>query len=122
MLGASLSGTAEVDTEGDPDGAGTASITRRGAGQLCYNLTATNVDQPTAAHIHQGEADQAGDIVVNLDPRFSGGAESDASGCVQADESLIDAIFAEPTGYYVNVHTQRYPDGAVRGNLSVQTP
>lgn len=122
QLGASLSGTAEVDTEGDPDGAGTARISRRGAGQVCFNLTVINVDKPTGAHIHRGGAREAGPIVVSLEPRFAGGAQSDASGCVQADESTLNEIFEQATGFYVNVHTEKFPEGAVRGNLSVQTP
>lgn len=123
VLTAALSGTAEVAEEGgDPDGGGTSTVTSKEAGQVCYNITVTNIEAPTAAHIHKGRAGEAGEVVVDLKPRFSAGAESDATGCVQAEDSLIDDIFANPADYYLNVHTKQHPDGAVRGNLNVQTP
>ena len=32
-------------------------------------------------------------------------------------ESELAAIAADPSGYYVDVHTVRYPDGAISGSL-----
>jgi len=50
---AELSGTAEVPGPGDPDGSGTASIRLNlGKREVCFELTASNIEPATAAHIH----------------------------------------------------------------------
>src|SRR5687768_7236531 len=62
-----LTGAAEVPGPGDPDGSGTFSATiNPGQGRLCYELSATGIGTPTAAHIHTGTAAQAGPVLVGL--------------------------------------------------------
>jgi len=117
-----LSGSQEVPPA-DPDGRGTfAYIAVEDV--LCYAMTARNIDPPIAAHIHVAPAGVNGPIVVALqlpDPF--------AADCIRAepDESLnspdvltqgeLDAIIANPAGYYTNVHTAPFPGGAIRGQL-----
>lgn len=109
-LSATLTGDAEVPGPGDPDGTGSAMITlNSGKQQVCWDLAFENVDDPTAAHIHVGSADVAGPVVVPLDPM--------APGCADADRDLIKDIRANPSGYYVNVHSEEFPAGAIRGQL-----
>lgn len=39
-------------------------------------------------------------------------------GCVDdVSDTLIDKIADEPEDYYVNIHNEKYPDGAIRGQL-----
>ncbi len=45
------------------------------------------------------------------------GAAYKAKGCTKAAKSLIAAIESHPNSYYVNVHTAKYPGGAIRGQL-----
>jgi hypothetical protein len=71
---------------------------------------------PLAAHIHVGAAGATGAVVVPL------GASYARSGCTASTKPVIDAILANPKGYYVNVHNASYPDGAVRGQLKKGTP
>jgi hypothetical protein len=113
-----LSGAAEVPGPGDPDGSGTASLRfNPGQGEVCFELTVSNIAFPaTGAPIHVGSATESGDVVVPLDP--APGASGSSSGCVSADRALIEAILQNPEGYYVNVHNEEFPGGAVRGQLS----
>lgn len=116
-LSATLTGAAEVPGPGDPDGSGTATIRlRSGQGQVCFTLSVSNITLPaTGAHIHIGTAAQAGAIVVPLkEPNGSG----TSSGCVTASRTVVNAILANPSGYYVNVHTTDFPGGAIRGQLT----
>jgi hypothetical protein len=39
------------------------------------------------------------------------------TGCVEVDRHVLHAIHDDPAQYYLNVHTEEYPDGAVRGQL-----
>jgi hypothetical protein len=112
-----LTGEEEVPGPGDPDGRGTATVTLNpGAGEVCFAITVANITLPAAAaHIHIGEKGVAGDIVVTLTPPDESGT---SAGCVSdVDPALIQDILANPAGYYVNVHTEDFPAGAVRGQL-----
>ena len=114
-LSTTLSGAAEVPGPGDPDGAGTATITLNpGHNQVCFELTVSNIAPATAAHIHEGAADKAGPVVVGLTAPTSGSSKD----CVTLDRDKIKAIIKNPSAYYINVHNADFPDGAVRGQLS----
>ena len=114
-LTATLTGAAEVPGPGDADGAGSAKITlNHGQGQICYELAVSNIGTATAAHIHIGAPDKAGDVVVGLDAPADGSSD----GCVNLDKDKIKALMDNPAGYYINVHNAEFPDGAVRGQLS----
>ena len=128
-LDAHLSGRNEIDPvtgepgAGDPDGVGTAHIAlHRGAGETCFRLTWRRIGRPIAAHIHKAPAGVNGDIVVDLLANASRLVHHDgagtASGCASGvDRALIDAIRRHPGAYYVNIHTERFPAGAIRGQL-----
>ena len=83
-------------------------------GEVCYELSVANLQEATAAHIHQGEKGEEGPVAVPLDAPKTGAAK----GCTKADVVVIEAIMQDPTDYYVNVHTAAFPKGAVRGQLS----
>jgi hypothetical protein len=111
---AKLSGDDEVGG-GDPNGSGTAAVKTRGT-EVCYDLKWTGFDA-IMAHIHKGAAGANGDVVV---PFFESETALDASsksGCVTAKESVVKAIAANPSNYYVNVHSQEFPKGAARGQM-----
>lgn len=113
-LFAVLTGAKEPEG-GDPNGRGSFTAIVDG-NRLCYGLTNRNIEDPAAAHIHRGRAGVAGDVVVPLEQPSSGdpGASSD---CVRVARSVSRAILQNPSGYYVNVHTAGFPDGAIRGQL-----
>jgi CHRD domain len=118
---ADLTAEAEVPTPG-PDGAtGSAFITIDDeTNEVCFELTIDGLAQDDAvimAHIHEGAEGVAGDVVV---PLFTEPPTGEMTGCVQdVDPSIVAAITGDPAGYYVNIHSEQFPDGAVRGQLVV---
>lgn len=115
LLTATMTGPAEAPVPGDPDGTGTARITfNPGQEEICYVLEVSGIEPARAAHIHRAPAGEPGPIVVPLSPPTSGSSQA----CVTASRDLIRAILHDPEGYYVNVHNEPYPGGAVRGQLS----
>lgn len=114
LSSATLTGAAEVPGPGDPDGSGFANVASiPSQGKICVALFVGGIEPATAAHIHEGAADEAGPVVVTLPAPTSGGA----GGCVDVDPALAGDISADPGDYYVNVHNSTYPAGAVRGQL-----
>ena len=115
LLTADMIGANEAPVTGDPDGHGTARFTLNpGLEQVCFALEVTGIEPARAAHIHVAPAGQPGPIVVPLTAPTSGSS----SGCVTASRDLILAIMQDPGAYYVNVHNQPFPGGALRGQLS----
>jgi Cu/Zn superoxide dismutase len=103
------------------EGSGFFSYTVSGS-ELCYTLEVRNLTQaPFAAHIHIGPRNVAGPVVVPLTTPPA--ATSSVSACVTATEggamtpAELAAITADPRAHYVNVHTQQWPGGEVRGQL-----
>lgn len=82
-------------------------------GMLCFSLTWSKIDTPTASHIHKAPAGKAGNIVIVL----YGTPPVGHSGCRHASKSVLTAIGKHPKDYYVNVHTAKYPGGAIRAQL-----
>ncbi len=106
--------------EGNPDGSGSATITiDPDTGEVCYDLTVDGIGPVTASHIHVGAEGENGDVVVPLD---TDGFDGTSSACVDASDADLDAIIADPAGYYVNIHTEEFPAGAIRGQLVADSP
>lgn len=113
-----LSGDAEVcdgDTCGGP-GTGTAEVTiNTDRNEVCYEISLEEVTGVTAAHIHAAPEGEAGDVVVDLE--YDGDDEG-AEACVDGiDEGTLEEVSEEPARHYLNVHSDEYPDGAVRAQL-----
>ena len=117
-LSTSLSGAEEFPGPGDPNGKGWVSLTIFENGTICYTGKVQAIGRElTGAHIHVGAAGTAGAVVVDLDPFSADITGNKASHCVVTTAEIAGAILANPSGYYVNVHTSDYPDGAIRGQL-----
>lgn len=116
---ARLSGAAEVPAPGDPDGRGVATVRidtgdDTGDDTVCVRITVRKIDTAMMAHIHEAPEGVAGPVVVSLDPPSRAGFSRT---CVEADSDLASDIAESPEDYYVNVHNEAYPSGAVRGQL-----
>jgi len=88
-------------------------------GEITYRVAATNLPGTIAtspgAHIHAGLAGEAGPVV---EPLSLTGLESGLVAAGTAtNPDLAAAILADPSRYYINVHTTVCPSGAVRGQL-----
>ncbi len=116
-LKATLTGNTEVPGPGDPDGTGTATVnidvSKR---ELCYEVSVQRIGRPTGMHIHEGESGKAGDIVVPLTTPTA--SDTTTKGCSNIDAALMGRITATPQRFYVNVHSDTHPQGAVRGQLT----
>jgi hypothetical protein len=111
-LEASLTGEKEVPGPGDPNGWGKAEVKVYKA-KVCYELEVKRIKPATAAHIHRGGPNVAGPIVVELKAPTDGSSE----GCKAISKKLSKQLREHPSHYYVNVHNDPYPDGAIRGQL-----
>lgn len=100
---------------GDPDGYGKAEISvSDNTDQICWDINDIHgLDDITAAHIHKGAPGVNGPVVLPLTRAAEGGWK----GCVNSSEWKEDALENNYAGYYVNVHTAAYPNGAIRGQL-----
>ena len=117
-LKAALTGAEEVPGPGVKDGVGAFLIDLAGS-KGCYTLKATMGEKPTMAHIHQGAKGASGPPVVDLMPSFEPGESAfTAKRCVDIPADTVRRLFGGPAGYYVNVHSDGHPDGALRGQLA----
>jgi hypothetical protein len=108
-LVADLSGANEVPPA-DPDGSGFADIfIDDEALTIEWVISVTGIDEPVnLAHIHAGSADVNGPVVVDFNGQLFG------SGLFDED---LASILADPASFYVNIHNDAFPGGAVRGQL-----
>jgi len=114
-LWANMTGAQEAPVMGDPDGTGYAELVlNSGQGTVSYTINVSNIDAPTAAHVHIAPPGSAGPVVIPLSAPVNGMI----SGTVEVDKDLIKEIRKNPSAYYINVHNAPYPGGAVRGQLS----
>jgi CHRD domain len=110
---------------GDPDGRGKAELTfDTEQGTVCYEIEVEGIAEPVepapgvgSAHIHFLAT---GGIAVNLQTDFQPDKSDEfkASGCVQVDSALLQAILENPDQFYVNIHNAEFPGGALAGLLS----
>jgi hypothetical protein len=110
---------------GDPDGRGKAEFTFDTVeGTVCYELEVEGIAEPVepapglgSAHIHLLPG---GGIAVDLTAVFEPDKSDEfkASGCVEVDSVLLQAIVEHPDQYYVNIHNVEFPGGALSGLLS----
>ena len=120
---ARLLGTNESPA-GDPDGVGTAAVTidivdntALGA-EVCWDISYSSIDAPTAGHIHTGAAGFNGVIIIP----FSNFGPTSSTGCIAVSPAVAQQVIDNPSAFYVNVHTAALQGGAIRGQLAIGTP
>jgi hypothetical protein len=105
---------------GDSDGSARGSITVNvGQQRVCWEFTnVSNISVPHRGHIHKAPAGTNGAIVVdffNVTP----GTQGPLTGCTTTPltRALLQDIIQHPSQYYLNLHNEPFPAGAIRGQL-----
>jgi hypothetical protein len=84
---------------------------------LSYSVSWRGLGTPFEADIHAGARGVDGPVVV---PLFTTPPHADgfASGTVTVtDPSVLDALRSNPGGFYADLHTTKFPDGAARAQF-----
>ncbi|MFD8013576.1 CHRD domain-containing protein [Streptomyces sp. NPDC058955] len=105
------------DRAGDPDGHSTTFLHPR-TDRVDYSLVWVNTGPPLSGHVHEGALGENGalrlPLFVSPVPKNIFGI----SGSVSApDASFLARLKEGPTGFYANLPTREFPEGAVRGQL-----
>lgn len=105
-----LLGSEEVGGNGDLDGSGLAIFSIDDVAlTIDWTITVSDVSSITGLHIHQADAGANGAVVVNFNGQLTGTDVFDAD---------LANLLADPTNFYVNVHTSEFSGGALRGQLT----
>jgi hypothetical protein len=92
-----------------------------------YSVNATNIQGVIAGHIHSGKQGENGPIVFTLFKYDSPMNQVSESGSITADKlegpmagkQLLDLSTAMSNGEtYVNIHTERNPNGEIREQVT----
>jgi hypothetical protein len=102
---------------GDPDGTGSGTITfDQTLNKISWNFVYANIATPSLMHIHTGQDGVNGGILVGLGVTTSGGPGTLISS-VNTSAANINAVLANPVGFYVNIHNGPFPNGAIRAQI-----
>jgi hypothetical protein len=125
-----LSGVNEVPPT-NSSSTGLAEFDISGSDSIRYNVTASNIQNATAGHLHGGLEGENGPIIVTLFSYDTPMNQVSESGIITAGNSsfqgatttsqqqLMDFMDAMRTGQiYVNIHTEQNPDGEIRGQIA----
>jgi len=118
---ATLSGANEVPGPGagDPNANGSCSFSIKG-NQICgtFNLTTSSAFTVSGTHIHQAPVGTNGPIVVDFGVATLGVQKClTCTSGTPCDAGILGQIKANEAGFYCNIHTTAFPNGAARGQL-----
>jgi hypothetical protein len=108
-----LTGVAEIP-KGAANGSGYAIIALHRGSVVCWRFAHLHgFRNATLAQLHVGLNGETGRVLqaLSIGPRLH------HRGCVRTIPAAVAAIERDPSNYYVDVHSQQYPAGAVRGQL-----
>ena len=127
-----LNGKNEVPSHPDVTATGMSGfIVNSGNSKVWYQIEGEGLKGVTQAHIHSGKASENGPVVATL---FKGSKDTVngalVQGSITADKlegplkgkSISDLVsLIDKSSAYVNVHTQSFPDGEIRGQIGKGT-
>jgi hypothetical protein len=110
MVGTKLDAMQDHATSSHGKGTFTGDISN---GKITFTLKFSGLTGPaTAAHIHMGAKGVAGPVIVPL----CGPCKSTVKATMPVTAAALKAILAGKA--YVNVHTAKFPNGEIRGQLA----
>ena len=99
----------------DTDGWGRARIgIHHDTHELCTDLEVRSIGRVTSAQIYRGVPGGAGEPVSRIERPD----DNDSWDCKQVGEALAQEIESNPSAFYVEVRTEEFPNGAIRGQLA----
>ena len=110
---ADLKGAGSQSDALDPAATGSARLELGGA-SIRFHIRAANLGKCVATHLHQGGVGVNGPMAIELNPGFTGEA---LDGSIPVDSDLSARILANPSHFYVKLHSLKFPGGAIRGQL-----
>lgn len=115
QFSAKLNSRQEVpNPRGEPVRAGGSFTATLTGTKLTWKLTFSHLSGPAvAAHIHSGAKRKAGPVIVPL----CGPCKSPSTGTAKVSAAVAKAL--QGSGTYVNVHTQKNPNGEIRGQIGM---
>src|SRR5688500_18632569 len=127
-----LNGKNEVPSHSDVTATGMSGfIVNSGNSKVWYQIEGEGLKGVTQAHIHSGKVNENGPVVATL---FKGSKDTVngalVQGSITADKlegplkgkSIADLVsLIDKSSAYVNVHTQSFPDGEIRGQIGKGT-
>lgn len=122
-LGAALTTLQEVPAAPPIPGFGNATVTFDATREnLNVTITVSSLGSPiNNFHIHEAPAGINGPVVVNLIGLGGQFVNGTMTGTFPVSAAVAQRMLQNPANFYVNVHTQQFPGGAVRGQLAYIT-
>ena len=104
-----------VPSAADTDGWGRVRIgIHHTTHELCADLEVRSIGSVTSAQIYRGGPGAAGEPVARLERPD----DDDSWDCKEVGEALAQEIESNPSAFYVEVRTEEFPNGAIRGQLA----
>ena len=120
-FGAVLTGSQEVPPTTSPGFGNFTGSFDAARTTLTATLTVANLGSPiNNFHIHEKTAgSQTGPVVINLIGLGGTFINNKMTGTFPVTADIAARMIANPSSFYVNVHTVQFPTGAIRGDLAI---
>lgn len=115
---ADLRGANEAPNPVTTNAVGSALVTIDPNNVVTFDINATALVGPTLAHIHAGVAGVAASPIITFASNASAFTGGRVKGTVSATPQQAAEIKANPSAFYVNVHTTANGGGEIRGQLT----
>ncbi len=99
----------------DPEATGSARLEIEGT-TIRFRIRTRNLGKVVATHLHAGAVGVNGPMAHELNPGFTGEL---LEGSTSVAPEITSAVAADPSRYYVKLHSLKFPGGAIRGQLQV---